>query len=99
MGWAFGTNRGEEEYIYDIGGKSRRKEPLGSPRRRWVGNIKLDIRKIGWDEMDWIDLVQDRDHWRALMNTVMNLRVPHNAGKFLSSCSVCGFSRRAELHE
>jgi hypothetical protein len=45
-------------------------------RRRWVCNIKMDLREIGWDVMDWIDLVQDRSQWRALMNTEMNLRVP-----------------------
>jgi hypothetical protein len=44
--------------------------------RRWVHNIKMDFREIGWDGMDWIDLVQDRDQWRALVNTVMNLPVP-----------------------
>jgi hypothetical protein len=49
---------------------------LGRPRRRWVDNIKMDLREIGCDGMDWIDLVQDRDQWRALVNTVMNLRVP-----------------------
>jgi hypothetical protein len=43
---------------------------------RWVDNIKMDLREIGWDGMDWIDLAQDRDRWRALVNTVMNLRVP-----------------------
>jgi hypothetical protein len=46
------------------------------PRRRWVDNIKMDLREIGWDGVDWIDLAQDRDQWRALVNTVMNLRVP-----------------------
>jgi hypothetical protein len=50
--------------------------PLGRPRRRWVDNIKMDLREIGWDGVDWVGLVQDRDHWRALVNTVMNLRVP-----------------------
>jgi hypothetical protein len=59
----------------------------------------MDLREIGWDGMDWIDLAQDRDQWRALVNTVMNLRVPQNAGKFLSSCTIGGFSRRAQLHE
>jgi hypothetical protein len=49
---------------------------LGRPRRRWVDNIKMDFREIGWDNMDWIDLAHDRDKWRALVNTVMNLRVP-----------------------
>jgi hypothetical protein len=49
---------------------------LGRPRRRWVDNIKIYLRKMGWDGVDWIDLAQDRDQWRALVNTVMNLRVP-----------------------
>jgi hypothetical protein len=52
------------------------RRPLGRPRRRWVNNIKMDHREIGWDDMDWIDLAQNRDQWRALVNTVMNLRVP-----------------------
>jgi hypothetical protein len=52
------------------------KTPLGRPRRRWVDNIKMDFREIEWDCMDWIDLAQDRDQWRALVNTVMNLPVP-----------------------
>jgi hypothetical protein len=49
--------------------------------------------------MNWIDLAPDRDEWRALVNTVMKLRVPENAGKYLSSCTTGGFSRRAQLHE
>jgi hypothetical protein len=52
------------------------KRPLGRPRCRWVDNIKMDIREIRWDGMDWIDLASDRDQWRALVNTVMNLRGP-----------------------
>jgi GH43 family beta-xylosidase len=52
------------------------KRPLRRPRRRWVDNIKIDLREIEWDGMDWIDLVQDRDQWRALVNMVMNLWVP-----------------------
>jgi hypothetical protein len=52
------------------------KRPLGRPRRKWLNNIKIDLREIGWDGMDSINLAQDRDQWRALMNTVMNLRVP-----------------------
>jgi hypothetical protein len=46
------------------------------PRRRWDHNIKIDVRGIGWGGMDWIDVAQDRDQWRALVNTVMNLQVP-----------------------
>jgi hypothetical protein len=51
------------------------KRPLGRPRCRWVDNIKMDLREIGWDAIDWIDPAQNRDQWRALLNTVMNLRV------------------------
>jgi hypothetical protein len=57
-------------------GKPEGKRQVGSPRRRWVDSIKIDIREIGWDGMDWIDLAQDREQWRALVNTVMNLWVP-----------------------
>jgi hypothetical protein len=57
-------------------GKPEGKKPLGRPRRRWVDNIKMDLIEIGWDGMNWIYLAQDRDQWRALVNAVMNLRVP-----------------------
>jgi hypothetical protein len=57
-------------------GKPEGKRPLGRPRRRWVDNIKIDLREIRWDGMDWIDLAQDRDRGRAYVNAVMNLRVP-----------------------
>jgi hypothetical protein len=57
-------------------GKPEGKRPAGRPRRRWVDNIKMDLREIGWGGMDWIDLAVDRDQWRTLVNTVMNLRVP-----------------------
>jgi hypothetical protein len=50
--------------------------PLGSPRRGWVDNIKMDLREVGWDGMHWIDLTQDRDQWTAHVNAVMNLRAP-----------------------
>jgi hypothetical protein len=64
---------GENRNAYSIlVGKPEGKRPLGRPRRRWVDNIKMDLREIGWD----IDLAQDRDQWRAFVNTVMNLRVP-----------------------
>jgi hypothetical protein len=57
-------------------GKPKEKRPLGRPRRRWVDNIKMDLGETGWEGGDWIELAQDRDQWRALVNTVMNLRVP-----------------------
>jgi hypothetical protein len=53
-------------------GNPKGKKPLGRPRRRWVDNMKMDLREIGWDGMDWIHLAQDRDQWRALVN----LQVP-----------------------
>jgi hypothetical protein len=56
-------------------GKPEGKRPLRRPRRRWVNSIKMDLKKIGWGTMNWIDLSQDRDQWRAIMNTVMNIRV------------------------
>jgi hypothetical protein len=52
------------------------RRPLGRARRRWVDNIKMDLGEIEWDGRDWIELAQDRDQWRVLVNTVMNLRVP-----------------------
>jgi hypothetical protein len=57
-------------------GKPEGKRPLGRAKRRWVDNIQMDLREIGWNGMDWIELAQDRDQWRALVHTVMNLRVP-----------------------
>jgi hypothetical protein len=68
---------GEKRNSYRIlMGKSDGKRQLGRPTRRWVDNIKIDLREIEWDGMDWIELAQDRDQWRAFVNTVMNLRVP-----------------------
>jgi hypothetical protein len=80
-------------------GNPEGERPLGRPRRRWVDNIKIDLRETEWNGRDWIDLAQDRDQWRALVNAVMNLRVPYNSGKFLSGCTIGSFSRRAQLHE
>jgi hypothetical protein len=76
MGRARSTN-GEKRNAYRIlVGKPEGKRPLKRPSCRWMDNIIMDLREIGWDGMDWIDLAQDRDQWRALVNTVMNLRVP-----------------------
>jgi hypothetical protein len=59
----------------------------------------MDLREIGWDGVDWIDMAQDRDQWRALVNTVLNLRVPSNAGRFLRGCTIDDSSRRAQLRK
>jgi hypothetical protein len=76
MGWACST-KGEKKNSYRIlVGKPEGKRPLGRPRRRWVDNIKMDLREIGSDGADLMDMAQDRDQWRALVNTVLNLRVP-----------------------
>jgi hypothetical protein len=77
MRWAGHVARmGEKRHAYRVLGNPEGKGPLGRPRHRWVDNIKMDLREIGWRGMDWIDLTQDRDQWRALVNAVMNLRVP-----------------------
>jgi len=57
-------------------GNLRGKRPLGKPRRRWEDDIKMDLQKVGYGGMDWIDMDQDRDRWLALVNAAMNLRVP-----------------------
>jgi hypothetical protein len=57
-------------------GKPEGKIPLRRPRRRWVDSVKMDLREIGWGDVNWTELAQDRDQWRTLVNTVMNLRVP-----------------------
>jgi hypothetical protein len=76
MSWAGHVARIGKMNAYRIlAGTPERKRSLGRPKRRWV-DIKIDLREIGWDGMDWIDLAQDRDQWRALANTVMNFRVP-----------------------
>jgi hypothetical protein len=68
-----GKNRGAYGALV---GKPERRRLLGRRRRRWKDNIKMDIREVGWGGMDWIDLTQDRERWQAVINAVMNLRVP-----------------------
>jgi hypothetical protein len=77
MRWAGHVARiGEERNVYRVlMGKPEGKRSLGRPGRRWEDVIRMDLREIGWGSVDWIQLAQDRDRWRALVNRVMNLRV------------------------
>jgi hypothetical protein len=71
------ARRGEKRNAYRIFvGKPQRNRPLGRPRRSWMDNIKMDLREIRWGGMEWIDLAQNRDQLRAIVNTVINLLVP-----------------------
>jgi hypothetical protein len=100
MRWAGGMN-GEKRNGYTsrlVERKLEGKRPLRS-RCRWVDSIKMDLGEIGWGCKGWSDLAQDRDHWRALINTVMNFQAPYNVGKFLSSCTTGSFSTKVQLHE
>ena len=76
VGVACSTYGGEERRVQGFGGKPKGKRPLGRPRRRWEDNIEMDLQEVGCGDMDWIELAQDRDRWRALVNAAMNLRVP-----------------------
>jgi hypothetical protein len=79
-------------------GKREGKRPLGRPRCRWVNNIRMDLGEVGWGDVDWIGLAKDRDRWRALVNSVLNLRVPRNAGKLSSSLASSGLSISVQPH-
>jgi hypothetical protein len=76
MGRVCSTNDEKRNAYRILVGKPEGNRPLGRPRRRWVNNIKMDLREIGSGGMSCIDLAQDRDQWRALVNTVMNFQVP-----------------------
>jgi hypothetical protein len=78
MRWAGHVTRmGEKRNAYRLlVGKPKGKRPLGRPRRRWMDNIRMDLGEVGWSDVDWIDLAQDRNRWRGLVNSVLNLRVP-----------------------
>jgi hypothetical protein len=67
-------------------GKRKGKRPLRRLKRRWQDNIRMDLREVGREGVDWMHLVHGTDQWRALVNVIMNLRVPYNAGNFLPGC-------------
>jgi hypothetical protein len=89
---------GERNVYRLLVGKPERKRPLGRPRHRWIDNVKMDIIEREWGKVVWIDLAQDRNRWRAVVNVEMNRRVPKNAGKLPSGCSTCGLLCSAQLH-
>jgi hypothetical protein len=99
MGGACSTNW-EKMNVYSslLVGKPEGKRPLGRPRCRWVDNIRIDLVEVGWGDVDWIGLAQDRDRWRAHVNLVLNLRVPQNAGKLSSVQTTRQLSSSAQLH-
>jgi hypothetical protein len=89
---------GERRDVYGVlVGKSVGGEPLGRPRRRWEDNTKMDLREMGSEDTDWIELATDRDSWRDLVNAAMNFRAPYNAGNFLTSWGSPGFTGRTLL--
>ena len=100
MRWAGHVARmGEGRGVYRVlVGKPEGRRPLGRPRRKWEDNIRMDLREVGCGCADWMELAQDRDRWRALVSAVMSLRVPKNAGNFLTNCRPVSFSRRTLLH-
>jgi hypothetical protein len=90
---------GEKRNAYRLlVGKPVGKRPLGRPRRRWVDNIRMDLGEMGWGDVDWIGLALDRNRWRALVNSVLNFRVPRNAGKLSSGVTSSGLWSSAQLH-
>jgi hypothetical protein len=76
MGRACSAYRGDERRVQDFGGEPEGRRLLGRHRRRWEDNIKMNLQEEGCKCMYWIELAQDRDRWRELMNAIMNLRVP-----------------------
>jgi hypothetical protein len=99
MGRACSTNGDRKGMHIGYWWESQKERDRWEDQDRWVDIIKMALGERGWDGVDCINLAYDMDQWRALVNTVMNLWVPKNAGKLLSSCTIVGFSRRARLHE
>jgi hypothetical protein len=100
MRWAVPIARmGDKRNAYRLlVGKPEGKRPLGRQRHRWVDNISMDLGEVGWGHVDWIGLAQNRNRRRALVNSVLNLRDPWNAGKLSSGLTSSGLSSSAQLH-
>ena len=99
MEWGKSNGYGWGEGVYRfLLGKPEERRPLGRPRCRWVDNIRMDLQEVRCGYMDWIGLTQDRDRWRTLVSAVMNIRVPWNAGNYLTGCKPFSFSRRTLHH-
>jgi hypothetical protein len=90
---------GENRNVYRLlVGKPEGNRPLGRSRRRWVDNIRMDLGEVGWGDVDLIGLAHDRNRWRAFVNSVLNLRVPYNAGKLSRGLTSGGLLSSAHLH-
>jgi hypothetical protein len=76
-----------------LNGKPEGKRPLGRPRRRWV-DMRMDIRETGWEGVDWMNLAQDREQWRALVNTILNFAFHKSQGTYRLTGSLLGFQER-----
>jgi hypothetical protein len=76
MGGPYSTNGEKRNSYWLLVGKPEGNRPLGRPRRRWVDNIRMDLGEVGWGDVNCIGLAQERNRWRALVNSVLNLRVP-----------------------
>jgi len=100
MRWAgYVAHMGERRGVYMVlMGKPEGKRPLGRPRCRWKDNIKVGYQLVGCGGMDWMELAVDRDSWWAVVNAIVNLRVPKNVRNFLTSWKLVSFSRRTLLH-
>jgi hypothetical protein len=98
MGGPCSTNGEKRDAYRLLVGKPEGKGPLGRPRRRWMDNIRMDLGEVGWGGVDWIGLAKNRYRWRILVNSVLNFRVPRNAGKLSSGLSSSGLSSSAQLH-
>jgi hypothetical protein len=89
----------EKRNVYSLlVGKPEEKRPLGRPRHRWINNIKMDLSERGLSAVDWIGLAQDRYRRIALVNALMNLRLPQNAENLPSGCTTFGLSIGIQLH-